>query len=74
VCVAKTQYSLSHDAKRPGKPSGFVFPVREVKLAAGAGFILVMAEGITLMPGLPREPAAYRIDINAAGEIVDAGS
>ena len=72
VCVAKTQYSLSHDAKRLGQPSGFLFPVREVKLAAGAGFVLVMAEGITLMPGLPREPAAYRIDINAAGEIVDA--
>lgn len=74
VCVAKTQYSLSHDAKRLGRPSGFLFPVREVKLAAGAGFVLVMAEGITLMPGLPREPAACRMDINAVGEIVDSAS
>lgn len=72
VCVAKTQYSLSHDATRLGRPKGFVFPVREVKLAAGAGFVLVMADGITLMPGLPREPAAYRLDVNADGEIVDS--
>lgn len=74
VCVAKTQYSLSHDAKRLGQPSGFVFPVQDVKLAAGAGFVLVMAEGITLMPGLPREPAACRIDLDADGHITGAGS
>lgn len=74
VCVAKTQYSLSHNAKLLGRPSGFLFPVREVKLAAGAGFILVMAEGITLMPGLPREPAACRIDLDADGHISGAGS
>ncbi len=61
VCVAKTQYSLSNDAECLGQPSGFLFPVREVKLAAGAGFVLVLAEGITLMPELPREPAACRI-------------
>jgi len=70
VCIAKTQYSLCHDPKRPGRPTGFRLPIREVRLAAGAGFVLVLTDGISLMPGLPREPAALRIDVDAAGEIV----
>jgi len=74
VCVAKTQYSLSHDAKRLGRPSGFRFPVRDVRLSAGAGFVLAMAEGISLMPGLPRESAARRIDVDANGRIKGLGS
>ncbi len=69
VCIAKTQYSLSHDPKCPGRPKGFRLPIREVRLAAGAGFILVLTEGISLMPGLPREPAAYRVDVDAKGVI-----
>jgi formyltetrahydrofolate synthetase len=73
VCVAKTQYSLSHDPKRHGRPTGFRLPIREVRLAAGAGFILVLTEGISLMPGLPRTPAAYKVDVNAEGVITGLG-
>ena len=73
VCVAKTQYSLSHDPKRRGRPTGFRLPIREVRLAAGAGFILVLTEGISLMPGLPRQPAAYKVDVNADGVITGLG-
>lgn len=69
VCMAKTQYSLSHDPKLLGRPSGFQFPVREVRLAAGAGFVLAQAEGISLMPGLPRIPAARGIDISPDGQV-----
>lgn len=69
VCIAKTQYSLSHDPTRLGRPSGYRLPIREVRLSAGAGFILALTEGISLMPGLPRVPAALRIDIDASGHI-----
>ncbi|MEQ1827324.1 MAG: formate--tetrahydrofolate ligase, partial [Pirellula sp.] len=74
VCIAKTQYSLSHDAKKLGRPTGYRFPVREVRLAAGAGFVLALVDGISLMPGLPREPAARRIDVDSQGEITGLGS
>jgi len=70
VCIAKTQYSLSHDAKKLGRPSGFRLPIREVRLSAGAGFLLALTEGISLMPGLPRNPAARHIDVDATGRIV----
>lgn len=73
VCIAKTQYSLSHDPKKLGRPTGFTVPVRDVRLSAGAGFVLAMTEGISLMPGLPRDPAARRIDIDSAGRIVGMG-
>lgn len=69
VCIAKTQYSLSHDPKMLGRPFEFRFPVREVRLSAGAGFVLALAQGISLMPGLPRNPAACRIDVDASGNI-----
>ena len=69
VCIAKTQYSLSHDQKRLGRPTGFRLPVREVRLSAGAGFVLVITDGISLMPGLPRDPAARRIDVDIDGRI-----
>ena len=69
VCIAKTQYSLSHDQKRLGRPTGFRLPVREVRLSAGAGFVLVITDGISLMPGLPRDPAARRIDVVIDGRI-----
>jgi formate--tetrahydrofolate ligase len=70
VCVAKTQYSFSHDPKQLGRPTGFVVPINEVRLCAGAGFLLAMTEGISLMPGLPKHPAAMDLDLTAAGEIV----
>ena len=74
VCMAKTQYSLSHDPKRLGRPAGFRLPIREVRLAAGAGFVLVLTDGISLMPGLPRDPAARRIDVDPDGRIVGLGN
>ena len=70
VCIAKTQYSFSTDPNLKGAPTGHVLPIREVRLSAGAGFIVVVCGDIMTMPGLPREPAANRININAQGEIV----
>lgn len=74
VCIAKTQYSLSHDAARLGRPVGFRLPIREVRLSAGASFVLALTDGISLMPGLPRQPAARRIDIDTEGNIVGLGN
>ncbi len=67
VCMAKTQYSFSADPAKLGAPSGHVVPVREVRLAAGAGFVVAICGDIMTMPGLPREPAAERIRLDAAG-------
>ena len=69
ICVAKTQYSFSTDPNLKGAPSGHVLPVREVKLSAGAGFMVVICGEIMTMPGLPRVPAANSIRINDAGEV-----
>ena len=69
VCMAKTQKSLSDDPKLLGRPSGFVMKVREVELAAGAGFIIPIAGDIMRMPGLPEVPAAETIDIDENGQI-----
>ena len=69
VCMAKTQYSFSTDPTRLGAPEGHVVPVREVRLSAGAGFIVAICGEIMTMPGLPRHPAAETIGLNAAGEI-----
>ena len=69
ICVAKTQYSFSTDPNLKGAPSGHVLPVREVKLSAGAGFMMVICGEIMTMPGLPRVPAANSIRINDAGEV-----
>jgi formyltetrahydrofolate synthetase len=74
VCIAKTQYSLSHDPKLLGRPVGYRLPIRDVKLSAGAGFVLAMTEGISLMPGLPRDPAAKKIDLDANGVIHGLGN
>jgi formate--tetrahydrofolate ligase len=63
VCIAKTQYSFSPDPALLGAPSGFIAPIREVNLRAGAGFVLVLMGDIRTMPGLPRLPAAERIDV-----------
>lgn len=69
VCVAKTQYSLSDDPTKLGKPENFVMTVREVKLSAGAGFIVCLTGDIMTMPGLPKVPAAYKIDVDSEGKI-----
>jgi len=69
VCIAKTQYSFSTDPTRRGAPSGHSVPLREVRLAAGAGFVVAICGEIMTMPGLPRVPAAESIRLNAAGEI-----
>jgi len=69
VCMAKTQYSFSTDPNLRGAPTGHSVPVREVRLSAGAGFIVVVTGAIMTMPGLPREPAAEVIRFNKAGEI-----
>jgi len=69
VCMAKTQYSFSTDPNQRGAPTGHVIPVREVRISAGAGFIVVVCGEIMTMPGLPRKPAAETIRINDKGEI-----
>ena len=69
VCMAKTQYSFSTDPNLRGAPTGHTVPVREVRLSAGAGFVVVICGEIMTMPGLPRVPAAENIRLNEAGEI-----
>jgi formate--tetrahydrofolate ligase len=69
VCVAKTQYSFSTDPKLRGAPSGHVVNIREVRLAAGAEFVVMICGDIMTMPGLPKEPASMRIDIDDDGKI-----
>jgi len=69
VCMAKTQYSFSTDATAKGAPTGFDIPVREVKLSAGAEFVVVITGEIMTMPGLPRVPAADKIDVDGNGRI-----
>ena len=70
VCMAKTQYSLSHDANLKGRPTGFSLPIREVRLSAGAGFITPLCGEMRTMPGLPSKPGGENIDIDADGNIV----
>ncbi len=69
VCMAKTQYSFSTDPNLLGAPSGHVVPIREIRLAAGAEFVVVICGAIMTMPGLPRKPAANDIRVNSDGEI-----
>ncbi len=69
VCMAKNQYSLSDDPKKLGRPEGFDINVREVYVSAGAGFVVAITGAIMTMPGLPKEPAAFRIDVNEQGRI-----
>ena len=69
VCIAKTQYSFSDSAKLTGAPTGFKMNVREVRLSAGAGFVVVICGSIMTMPGLPKHPAAMDIDVDAEGRI-----
>ena len=70
ICMAKTQYSLSDDATRLGRPTGFRITVQEVYPCAGAGFVVAQCGDIMTMPGLPKEPAAERMAVKADGSIV----
>ena len=69
VCMAKTQYSFTTDPNMRGAPTGHTLPIREVRLSAGAGFVVVICGEIMTMPGLPRKPSAEFICLNDAGEI-----
>lgn len=71
VCMAKTPLSLSHDPTLKGRPAGFIVPIKELRILAGAGFVTAVCSGIQLMPGLPKRPAGERIGLNAtSGKIV----
>ena len=69
VCMAKTQYSFTDDQTVLGAPEGFTVTVREVKVSAGAGFVVALTGSIMTMPGLPKSPAAERIDVDESGKI-----
>jgi formate--tetrahydrofolate ligase len=69
VCIAKTQYSLSDNAKLLGRPRGFAVTVTDASLSAGAGFVVALCGEIMTMPGLPKAPAAERIDVDDEGNI-----
>lgn len=69
VCMAKTQYSLSDDPVKLGRPEGFTVNVREAYISAGAGFVVVITGNIMTMPGLPKAPAAFQIDVDKDGKI-----
>lgn len=69
VCMAKNQYSLSDDAKKLGRPSGFTINIREAYVSAGAGFVVAITGAIMTMPGLPKKPAAENIDVDMTGKI-----
>lgn len=69
VCMAKTQYSFSDDPKKLGAPEGFTVTVKNLRIAAGAGFVVVLTGDIMTMPGLPKVPAAERIDVDGSGKI-----
>jgi formate--tetrahydrofolate ligase len=70
ICMAKTQYSLSHDAALKGRPTGFTVPIREIRLSAGAGFITPICGEMRTMPGLPSRPGGEKIDIDPDGNVV----
>jgi formate--tetrahydrofolate ligase len=70
ICMAKTQYSLSHDAALKGRPTGFTVPIREIRLSAGAGFITPICGEMRTMPGLPSRPGGEKIDIDPEGNVV----
>jgi formate--tetrahydrofolate ligase len=70
VCIAKTQYSFSTDPSLRGAPSGHVLPIREVRLCAGAEFVVAVCGDIMTMPGLPKSPASERIDLGKNGEVI----
>ena len=70
VCMAKTQYSFSDDATKLGAPEDFIVTIKNVKVSAGAGFIVVLTGDIMTMPGLPKVPSAEKIDVDDNGNII----
>ena len=68
--MAKTQYSLSHDPSRKGRPTGYTLPILDVRLSAGAGFLYAICGDTMTMPGLPSQPGATRIDLDEEGQVV----
>lgn len=70
ICVAKTQYSFSHDASLKGAPTGFILPIEDVRASVGAGFVYPLCGDMRTIPGLPTRPVFYDIDIDENGEIV----
>ena len=71
ICMAKTPFSLSHEATLKGRPTGFTVPIKELRIMAGAGFLTAICSGIQLMPGLPKRPAGERIDLDpGTGQII----
>jgi len=70
VCLAKTHLSLTDDPTRQGAPTDFLITVRQVRVCAGAGFLLALTGEILTMPGLPKVPAAYNLDLTEAGEVI----
>ena len=69
ICMAKTQYSFTADPDRRGAPSGFTLPIREIRLSAGAEFVVALCGDVMTMPGLPRAPSAAGISVSAEGQI-----
>ncbi len=69
VCVAKTQYSFSDDPEKIGAPSGFTLTVRELRLSAGAGFVVALTGEIMTMPGLPKVPSGANMKVSASGQV-----
>ena len=74
VCMAKTQYSFSHDPGLLGAPEGFILPIEDIRLNAGAGFAVVLCGSIMTMPGLGKRPAASDMDLDPSGNITGAFS
>jgi formate--tetrahydrofolate ligase len=70
ICIAKTQFSFTTDPSVRGAPSGHIIPLRELRLSAGAEFVVVICGDITTMPGLPRSPAANNIQLTSSGSII----
>jgi len=71
ICIAKTQYSLSHDPELKGAPTGFTVPIRDVRLAAGAGYLYALAADIQTIPGLPTAPGYLNVDVNTETGVID---
>lgn len=69
ICIAKTQYSLSHDANLKGVPTGFTFPIRDVRASIGAGYLYALAAEIQTIPGLPTHCGFMNVEVNEDGEI-----
>lgn len=71
ICMAKTQYSFSHNASEKGAPTGFVLPIRDVRASIGAGFIYPLVGTMSTMPGLPTRPCFYDIDVDTtSGKVI----